>query len=344
SYYKLVDLTAFGFALTGSIDQLIVIWSNSSGRGNPVIMSLAGFLHGSSALFELQPCPKTAETGFPLELIKAIVTTLFFAGGRYDPVEDLFNSDNYAFFLLMIIYFVVTGILTVNLLIAWVNAAYNRGEETWHQVWLESRLRCVETAENISYFIPGFRETSGWFPEEIYYTVPQKEINKFKKATEDLQAEATPSKPIDVTKEESKEKASSERMIKSTTKDTNNDMESTIDELNVKLKVKGDKTMRETQQSREQSCLIGSSKEQVQPLETRMEKLLQEQKAAMKEQGAAMEEQKETIEEQKAAIEKQKVAMEEHKEVILEQMTTIGEQMKQIENMQKAILAILNKT
>ncbi|KAF9578016.1 hypothetical protein BGW38_006430, partial [Lunasporangiospora selenospora] len=60
-----------------------------------------------------------------------------------------------------------------------INNAFNKADDRWKQAWLENRLRYVEIAENISYHIPGFRETFDWFPKEIYYTATSQQEERY---------------------------------------------------------------------------------------------------------------------------------------------------------------------
>ncbi|KAF9583779.1 hypothetical protein BGW38_008564, partial [Lunasporangiospora selenospora] len=62
---------------------------------------------------------------------------------------------------------------------ALINNAFIKADDRWKQVWLENRLRYVETAENMSYHIPGFRETFDWFPKEIYYTATSYQVKQY---------------------------------------------------------------------------------------------------------------------------------------------------------------------
>ncbi|KAF9080860.1 hypothetical protein BGX27_005201, partial [Mortierella sp. AM989] len=77
----------------------------------------------------------------------------------------------------------------------------------------------VEAAEDISYHIPGLRETSGWFPEEIYYTVKPRDINKYRKVTKKVLDVASTLKSVDLTKIASKAKNKLDMETKSITKD-----------------------------------------------------------------------------------------------------------------------------
>ncbi|KAF9177993.1 hypothetical protein BGZ50_008170, partial [Haplosporangium sp. Z 11] len=101
-------------------------------------------------------------------------------GGQYDAVEDEFKSQNWSFKTMMMVFFFFTVILMLNVLIALINKAFEDGDVTWRLTWLENRLRVIESVENITYHIPGFREHYNWFPDEIYYSATDKEIENFR--------------------------------------------------------------------------------------------------------------------------------------------------------------------
>lgn len=93
---------------------------------------------------------------------------------------DLFGSENVGFHLMMIFYFFLTVILMLNVLIALINEAFSTSDDgVWRGVWLENRLRYIESAENMSFLIPGFRRTHPWFPREVYYTATSKEVQVY---------------------------------------------------------------------------------------------------------------------------------------------------------------------
>ncbi|KAF9274975.1 hypothetical protein BGZ68_000210 [Mortierella alpina] len=115
-------------------------------------------------------CPEPVEGGFSRHFYHAISSTYFFMGGRYDSINDSLDSQNWAFHTMMIIYFFFTVILMLNVLIGLVNLAFNDGDKTWRLVWLKNRLRYIESAENLSYRVPGLRQAYDCFPKEIYYS------------------------------------------------------------------------------------------------------------------------------------------------------------------------------
>ncbi|KAF9115687.1 hypothetical protein BGX27_006931 [Mortierella sp. AM989] len=120
------------------------------------------------------------ETEFPDNFYTAISTTYFFMGGRYDQISNEMNNSNFwRFQTLMIIFFFFTVIMMLNVLIALIHKAFEDGDENWRTVWLENRLNVIELAEDISFRIPGFRESHNWFPETIYYSATPQQIRLY---------------------------------------------------------------------------------------------------------------------------------------------------------------------
>ncbi|KAF9081122.1 hypothetical protein BGX23_001287 [Mortierella sp. AD031] len=126
------------------------------------------------------------ETEFPRHFFRAMSATYFFMGGIYDPISPLFNTDLWAFHLMMIVFFLFTVILMLNVLISLISLAFSDRDETWRLTWIENRLRYVESAENMSYHIPGFRDAHSWFPKEIYYSATPQQVREYNKESESL--------------------------------------------------------------------------------------------------------------------------------------------------------------
>ncbi|KAG0004242.1 hypothetical protein BGZ65_000723 [Modicella reniformis] len=151
-----------------------------------IIIFFAGIVAFAIAILHLfRGCPANIcdDSGvkYPFELLRAISSTYFFMGGIWDSTSDNFNSDNWAFHTMMIMYFFFTSILLLNVLISLINEAFDDAKETWHLVWMENRLRYIEGAEAIANSIPGFREAH-LFPKEIYYsaTIQQQKAYHYK--------------------------------------------------------------------------------------------------------------------------------------------------------------------
>ncbi|KAF9963842.1 hypothetical protein BGZ70_007156 [Mortierella alpina] len=164
------------------------IQGRTANEGNVGIFSFAAIFIFLHILFELRVIGTVCK--FVTIITKAIgkirvfffifaAATYFFMGGRYDAVNEDFGAENWQFHALMMIYFFFTVILMLNVLIALINGAFNDGDETWRRVWLLNRLQVVESAENLSYLIPGYRQSSPWFPREIYYSATDKEVREF---------------------------------------------------------------------------------------------------------------------------------------------------------------------
>ncbi|KAG0325762.1 hypothetical protein BGZ99_000207 [Dissophora globulifera] len=138
-----------------------------------------------AVLHLLRSCPYEGcdepTTDFSDNFLGALFQTYFFLGGRWDPVSDEFATKEWGFQLMMALFFFFTIILMLNVLIALVNVAFVKGDDSWRLIWIESRLRYIESAENMSYHIPGFRQTYDLFPKEIYFTAGPKQVKEFRK-------------------------------------------------------------------------------------------------------------------------------------------------------------------
>ncbi|KAF9108669.1 hypothetical protein BGX27_008269 [Mortierella sp. AM989] len=161
-----------------------------------LFITLGGILAFSTAILHyLRSCPQRVcsevPTEFPHNYYSAVTATIYFMGGRYDPVSDYFKTDDWMFLTLMIFNFFFSGLLMLNILIALIGGAFTRGDKTWRMEWLKNRMLVVEAAENLTYHIPGFRKYYNWFPREIYYTALNRDVKiAYEKETEILEAEA----------------------------------------------------------------------------------------------------------------------------------------------------------
>ncbi|KAG9320090.1 hypothetical protein KVV02_003902 [Mortierella alpina] len=62
-----------------------------------------------------------------------------------------------------------------------INVAFGKGDDGWRLAWIESRLRYIEAAENLSYHIPGFRQSHNCFPKEIYFSTTSQKVRAYRK-------------------------------------------------------------------------------------------------------------------------------------------------------------------
>ncbi|KAG0313579.1 hypothetical protein BGZ99_008730 [Dissophora globulifera] len=212
-----------------------------------IIFAAGIFAFTIGMLHLLHACPTggciSANTGFPTHFLGALSSTYFFMGGRYDPVSDVFDSQDWAFHLMMVIYFFFTVILILNVLIALVNVAFTKGDDSWRLTWVESRLRYIESAENMSYHIPGYRASYDCFPKEIYFSATEQRV-----------------------------KAYQERYRKKDDNDSHTEKDKAI------LAVRGEMKSLQEQSQRQFEELKGQSERQLQELKERSEIQLQELK------------------------------------------------------------------
>jgi len=147
-----------------------------------IIFACSFLAFGIATSHLLRACPYEGcdqpTTAFPNNFLKGISAVYFFMSGRWDPVSVELESDNGAFHVMMALFFFESVVLMLNVLIALINVAFNKGDDGWRLVWIESRLRYIEAAENMSYHIPGFRDTYDYFPDEIYFSVTRKQMQE----------------------------------------------------------------------------------------------------------------------------------------------------------------------
>ncbi|KAF9290060.1 hypothetical protein BGZ68_008018 [Mortierella alpina] len=148
SGYNALDVLAYGLPLAASVDHLVAVHRGET-NGNTRILSftvLAVFLH---------------------------------MNGRYDTIDDKFSSDDWAFHIMMIIYSFFTVILMLNVLIALINVAFNKGDDGWRLAWIAARLRSIEAAENYAYRTGSLLSSHG-AAKHIFFTATPKEVRAYK--------------------------------------------------------------------------------------------------------------------------------------------------------------------
>ncbi|KAK3839302.1 MAG: hypothetical protein JOS17DRAFT_179074 [Linnemannia elongata] len=157
-------------------------------------IAILHLLHGCDA----EKCSYFTD-GFSNNLLRAFSVTYFMMGGNYDQVERGFTSNSFAFHGMMMVFFFFTVIVMLNVLIALINNAISDGDQSWQLDWMEYRMRYIESAENMTYDIPGFRENHNYFPDTIYYTATGQQVRDYAKETQRLIDEAGSSSVADAT-------------------------------------------------------------------------------------------------------------------------------------------------
>ncbi|KAF9910951.1 hypothetical protein EC991_005125 [Linnemannia zychae] len=152
--------------------------------GGILAFSIA-IMHLLHTCTDADACPSYTD-GFSLDFLRVVSMTYFMMGGMYDPVANGFTHDDAGFHMMMVIFFFFTVILMLNVLIALINHAIDDGDRTWELDWLQNRMQYVESAENLTYDIPGFRAAHDFFPETIYYTATALQVREYKKKTQSI--------------------------------------------------------------------------------------------------------------------------------------------------------------
>ncbi|KAH7058252.1 hypothetical protein BKA57DRAFT_433313 [Linnemannia elongata] len=140
-------------------------------------------IHVLHTCINADTCPSFTE-GFSLNIFRALSMTYFLMGGRYDQVSNGFSNNDVGFHIMMAVFFFFTVIITLNVIIALINHAFDDGYRTWELEWLQNRMRYVERAENLTYDIPGYRAAHDYFPETIFYTATPQEVREYRKNTQ----------------------------------------------------------------------------------------------------------------------------------------------------------------
>ncbi|ORZ09344.1 hypothetical protein BCR41DRAFT_137568 [Lobosporangium transversale] len=144
-----------------------------------VITFTIGILH------LLHACPTSGcervekEGDLPINFLGALSGTYFMLGGRYEPFNSKLSSQDWPVHFMLMLFFFFTVILMLNVLIALINVAFSKGDDGWRLAWVEARMQYIETAENMSYHIPGYRKAYDCFPREIYFTATTQQVKAY---------------------------------------------------------------------------------------------------------------------------------------------------------------------
>ncbi|KAF9114954.1 hypothetical protein BGX27_009384 [Mortierella sp. AM989] len=141
-------------------------------------------------------CPEI-ETDFPKNYAGALSATFFALAGRYDFLDKNLDSEDWGFHIMLAAYFFINVVLMLNILIALMNVAFSAGDDKAPLVWLDNRLRSVESAENISFAAPGLRERFDWFPQFVFYTASPRKVQAFEDKYPSLSISSGSSSSVD---------------------------------------------------------------------------------------------------------------------------------------------------
>ncbi|KAH7034433.1 hypothetical protein BKA57DRAFT_476179 [Linnemannia elongata] len=118
---------------------------------------------------------------FPRGYLQSISTTYFFMTGDYGSVQTSLTDGHWTIQLMVSMFFFLTAMLMMNVVIALMNGVYNDTIPTVDQIWLKNRLDLIVASENLSFFLPYFRQRFDYFPKWVYYTATDSEVEEYQK-------------------------------------------------------------------------------------------------------------------------------------------------------------------
>ncbi|KAF9951728.1 hypothetical protein BGZ70_000881 [Mortierella alpina] len=118
---------------------------------------------------------------FPRDYLQSISATYFFMTGNYSPVQTSLTNGHWTIQLMVSLFFFLTAVLMMNVVIALMNGVYTDTNLTVDQIWLKNRLDLITEAENLSLFLPYFRNHFDYFPKWVYYTATDEEVEEYQK-------------------------------------------------------------------------------------------------------------------------------------------------------------------
>ncbi|KAG9060838.1 hypothetical protein KI688_007907 [Linnemannia hyalina] len=113
--------------------------------------------------------------------IPAFFIILAIFTGDYGPVQTSLTNGHWTSQLMVSMFFFLTAVLMMNVVVALMNGVYTETILTVDQTWLKNRLDLIAGAENLSFFLPYFRNYFDYFPRWVYYTATDKEVEEYRK-------------------------------------------------------------------------------------------------------------------------------------------------------------------
>ncbi|KAF9153703.1 hypothetical protein BG015_002831 [Linnemannia schmuckeri] len=194
SFSVLIVLLHFIFELRVFKPMARLVWSITHGIESIAtflyvyLLGVLGFL--TAFLHMIPACPDMASCQNPSILMGdnrpsdffAAVSGIHLSGRNGWGGGGLLYSDNWANFVLALIFFLFNIIMFINMAIVLIqDAAKKEGQEQWEQEWFKHRLKFVESAENMSYRSSGARKNGRQFPDVVYYSATAKDIREYQK-------------------------------------------------------------------------------------------------------------------------------------------------------------------
>ncbi|KAF9133445.1 hypothetical protein BGW39_009756 [Mortierella sp. 14UC] len=115
---------------------------------------------------------------YPKHFLAALSATYFFLSGRYDPVDASFQGKAISFHVMMILFFFISAILFLNILIALMNDAFNESKNQGQLAWLKQWSEVIAEVE-VFLMTQNTRQNRNYFPDYIYYGANEQEAELY---------------------------------------------------------------------------------------------------------------------------------------------------------------------
>ncbi|KAF9911926.1 hypothetical protein EC991_001832 [Linnemannia zychae] len=126
----------------------------------------------------------------------ALSSTYYITAGSFDSMQRVLKTGDWMLRFMLII-FVFTTTIMLNILIGLVNHAFDNDDRISKFEWLENRMLWVTSAENLLRGVPFFK-SKDWFPEKIYYTATPQQVRKYRQESQRLsKSSAAAALPLD---------------------------------------------------------------------------------------------------------------------------------------------------
>ncbi|KAF9102108.1 hypothetical protein BGX27_011179 [Mortierella sp. AM989] len=201
SPYNYIDLCVFELRIIKAVCEVVTVVVNILLRIPAFFAILAVFIfafahsinHVIEVDFRNSDVESQADTGlisrtirdeFPRGYLQSVSSTYFFMTGTYDPVRTSMVEGHWTIQLMVGIYFFLTAVLMMNVVIALMNGVYSEAVEAGKRIWLKNRLDAIAGAENLTFYMPNYRHTRDFFPQYIYYPATERQIQDYRKKFE----------------------------------------------------------------------------------------------------------------------------------------------------------------
>ncbi|KAG0274449.1 hypothetical protein BGZ95_009790 [Linnemannia exigua] len=132
--------------------------------------------NGAEIPAELEFC--ITRDDYPTGFFSALSATYFFLAGRYDPIATSLKGSSISFHIMMVLFFFISVILFLNILIALMNDAFNESKNQGQLAWLKQWSEVIAEVEGFL-MTQHTRQNRNYFPDYIFYGANEQEAEPY---------------------------------------------------------------------------------------------------------------------------------------------------------------------